>query len=292
MANVLGLHIPSHAPAISYQLIKDIPTDPKTSVKQYESYRQMLQLIYGPSSQARPLKNPATVLKQSLISLALMGEGNRHVAPNFEYAALFDRFQEILRIILPPEIGFQSIKISPPDVLLETASGNFALDAMSGGINAILGIAWQIHMYGADKPHCTVVIDEPENHLHPSMQRSLLPSLAKAFPSYKFVVATHSPFIVTSTPDASVYGLLYNAERRIYSQRIENAELSSTPDTVLRDILDVPTTLPIWVEDRIRDVIAKATGASPKEQAANIFIALQEMGLAEHISQFSQEPDN
>lgn len=286
-----GLHIPSHAPAISYQPIKEIPTDPRTSVKQYESYRQLLQLTYG-TTQNRPMKNPATVLKQSLISLALMGEGNSHVAPNYEYARLFDQFQEILRIVLPDNIGFNALQITPPDVMLETGSGRFALDAMSGGINAIVVIAWQILMYGADKDSCTVVMDEPENHLHPSMQRSLLPSLARAFPTYKFVVATHSPFIVTSSPDASVYGLVYDDERRIRSEHINYVDLSSTPDVILREILDVPTTLPIWVEEKIRQTIASTTGSSPKEQAAIIYGTLKQMGLADHLSQFNDGADN
>ncbi|WP_419836937.1 AAA family ATPase [Streptomyces brasiliscabiei] len=49
--------------------------------------------------------------------------------------------------------------------------------------------------------------DEPENHLHPSMQRTLVPTLLAAFPNVRFIVATHSPFVVTSTREAYVYAL-------------------------------------------------------------------------------------
>jgi predicted ATP-binding protein involved in virulence len=172
------------------------------------------------------------VLKQSLISLALFGFGNEVVRENREYKELFEGFQQILSIILPASIGFKSIEIRMPDVVLVTESGDFSLDAMSGGVSSLFGIAWQIHMYGADKGSCTVIIDEPENHLHPSMQRTLLPSLEKAFPNYRFIIATHSPFIVTSNQNANVFGLFHNQEKRIVSEHLEHADLASSPDRV------------------------------------------------------------
>jgi len=124
-----------------------------------------------------------------------------------------------------------------PDVVLITDSGDFSLDAMSGGVSSLFGIAWQIHMYGADKDSCTVIIDEPENHLHPSMQRTFLPKLERAFPKYRFIVATHSPFIVTSNPKANVFGLIHREEKQIFSEHLENSDLAASPNKVLRDIL-------------------------------------------------------
>jgi hypothetical protein len=51
-----------------------------------------------------------------------------------------------------------------------------------------------------------VLIDEPETHLHPKWQRTVLPSLAKAVtswnteyqPAVQFLVATHSPLVLAS----------------------------------------------------------------------------------------------
>lgn len=59
-----------------------------------------------------------------------------------------------------------------------------------------------------------VIVDEIENHLHPSMQRSILPNLVKAFPSAQFIVTTHSPFVVNSVIDSSVYALKYNDRKK------------------------------------------------------------------------------
>lgn len=52
-----------------------------------------------------------------------------------------------------------------------------------------------------------VLIDEPEIHLHIDMQKQVLPLLAKFFPNVQFLVATHSPFILSSMPNSVIYDL-------------------------------------------------------------------------------------
>jgi predicted ATPase len=280
---VVGLHIPSHRPAITFQNVDNLPVNPKTIQQHYQEFQQLLLSTYGSAN----VRNPGLVLKQSLISLALFGYGNEAVQGNEEYKELFLGFQEILKIVLPKTLGFEKLEVRMPDVVLITKTGDFPLSSMSGGVNSLFGIAWQIHMYGADKESCTVILDEPENHLHPSMQRSLLPDLAKAFPKYKFIVATHSPFIVTSNPEANVYGLVYNDSHRIVSQHLGKADLAGSPDKVLREILDVPTTLPIWVEDKISEILRKYEGQpDTEEKITQMFAELKSMGLNDALSVF------
>jgi len=128
-----GLHIPSHRPPISYQAISQIPTNPKTNQQLYSEFQQVLfQSISANKSQ-----NPGLILKQSLISLAVFGYGSDAVAPNLEYREIFESFQEKLRILLPPELGFKKIEVRMPDVVLITDSGDFSLVAMSGGVSSV-----------------------------------------------------------------------------------------------------------------------------------------------------------
>ena len=281
---VVGLHIPSHRPPAVYHAVGQIPTNPTTAQQQYQNFQQLLAQTYGPGT--NNIRNPGGIQKQSIISLALFGYGNQAVQANPEFRRIFEEFQGILMKVLPKELGFRRLEVRMPEVVLVTDSGEFSLDAMSGGINALFGIAWQIHMYGATADKCTVTIDEPENHLHPSMQRSLLPSLAEAFPRYRFIIATHSPFIVSSFPLASVYGLIFGDDNRVTSHRLELADLAGTPNRVLREILDVPSNLPIWVEKEIESVMGQHGEEDIKVRARMIMTKLKELGLTEALAEF------
>lgn len=248
-----GLHIPSHRPPFSYHRITNIPADPKTVQQQYQDYHNILLQLY----QSERSQNPGSTLKQSLIALALFGYGNEALLGNPDYQRTFEEFQEVLRLLLPKVLGFKKLEIRMPDIVLITDSGDFSLDAASGGIGAIVGIAWQIYMYGEDKSRFVVTFDEPEDHLHPSMQRELLPKLIDAFPNTQFIVATHSPFIATSSPLAKVYALAFNDENRVDSLLLDQADLSGTANETLREILGVPLSIPIWAEDRLKAITNK-----------------------------------
>jgi predicted ATP-binding protein involved in virulence len=51
---------------------------------------------------------------------------------------------------------------------------------------------------------CVVLIDEIELHLHPGLQRTILPRLQSVFPKAQFVVSTHSPQVLSSVHADSV----------------------------------------------------------------------------------------
>jgi predicted ATP-binding protein involved in virulence len=80
-----------------------------------------------------------------------------------------------------------------------------------------------------------VLIDEIELHLHPRWQWQILAALTKTFPGCQFIVATHSPQVMSSAPAGSVR--LIDAEHRVH-----NVERTSGKDTnsLLEDIFGVP----------------------------------------------------
>lgn len=289
MQQVVGLHIPSHRPPPSYHQLQNIPISPRTNQEHFQQYQSFLFQTYGEHSS----RNPAGVMKETLISLAVFGEGNQSVRGNPEYVRILAGFNDILTRLLPPGVGFERILVSTPDVLLQTKSGTFPLESMSGGLNALFSIAWQIYTHGHDKKDCTVLIDEPENHLHPSMQREFLPKLAEAFPSYKFVIATHSPFVVTSMQNSAVYALTYNHARKIISERLSSADLAGSPNKVLRDILDVPAIMPIWAAAKIDQVLSRySTAAFDRTTITKIRDELRAEGLSDALGDYlvQQEP--
>ncbi len=48
---------------------------------------------------------------------------------------------------------------------------------------------------------CIVLIDEIEQHLHPSWQKAIVKLLRTQFPNIQFITTTHSPLVATGTTD-------------------------------------------------------------------------------------------
>jgi ABC-type ATPase involved in cell division len=259
---VRGLHIPSHRPVYTYQQVGTIPTQPITRQQAFDNYRNQVQQRYmGQGS----MRNVNFVIKETLLSLATFGPGNEFVNSNNQATHLFTQFQEILRKVLPPKLGFERIRIEVPEVMLVTRSGNFPLDGVSGGVASIIDMAWQIFMFSEDRSRFVVTIDEPENHLHPELQQTILVGLLDAFPSVQFIIATHNPFIISSVPDSNVYVLDYNEDRAVESKFLDFVNKSGTANEILRDVLGLPFTMPIWAERRVESIIRRHAQVQPTE---------------------------
>jgi predicted ATP-binding protein involved in virulence len=119
----------------------------------------------------------------------------------------------------------------------------------------------------------TVIIDEAENHLHPALQRTLLPNLLRAFPTAMFIVSTHSPLIVGSVRDSAVYALRYNDNKKVVSERLDLQEKALSASEVLNDILGVTSSLPVWVEDELAKILREISELGVDE---NSFFRLRE----------------
>lgn len=259
---VAGVHITSHRILSRYQPVANIPT---TVINPYNAHHSYLNELRTRHDGGHSGFTPVYRLKEALISMATFGAGNAYVQPNPEMLGAYLGFIEVLRKVLPPSIGFLDISIRTPDVVFVTRSGEWPVDAASGGVMALIDIAWQIFTYAHGKSAFVVTIDEPENHLHPSMQRSLMGSLLEAFPNSQFIVATHSPFIVSSVEDAAVYVLQFgdaedsagelSESTRVTSVRLDTVNRAGNASEILREVLGVPATIPIWVEKGLADIV-------------------------------------
>ncbi len=261
---VNGLSINSHRPVQNYQPIGSIPTNAINAEQAYQTYsNELMERVNNGYTQFSPVYR----MKETLISMAMFGAGNQYVQKNESLEKLFLNFKKILSDLLPPSIGFVDISVRIPDVVLVTRSGEFMIDAASGGLMSLIDLAWQLFLYSQNRDEFTVLLDEPENHLHPSMQRSLLNRLTTAFPQAQFIVATHSPFMVSSVKDSIVHALRYaeevgsTVEHEFSASRVSSIELNldtraATANEILRDVLGVPVTLPQWAEEDLRNITA------------------------------------
>jgi AAA domain, putative AbiEii toxin, Type IV TA system len=260
------LFIPSHRPTFAYQQVSQIPTTPPTREQMLNQYLgEFRSRYYGGGNVSSSYR-----LKEALIALAVFGEGNTVVQPNPEALDIYQGFVRTLREVLPPALGFRDLSIRMPEIVMLTDSGDFSFDAVSGGVAAIIDLAFQIYMRSYQDDHFVVIIDEPENHLHPELQRSLLPGFLDAFPGIQFIVATHNPFMVGPVPDSNVYVLRHDSvemsdaliqegipRRRVVSTLLENVDKAGTSDDILRDVLGVPATKALWVERSIQQILAR-----------------------------------
>lgn len=254
---ISGVFISSHRNHFVYKNVSHIPTKALLRKDIFSSYkdfsiRKDLDIYYNPTE-----VSPTLLIKEALISLATFGYGNKAVKSNQEAINLFEGYQEILKKVLPPSIGFESLKIEVPEVILETKSGKFSLDAVSGGIASIIELTWQIYMYDDPKNNFVVLMDEPENHLHPELQRTLLPNLIKSFPNVQFIVATHNPFVISSVNKSQVYILNYNDNNKVISNKLDQINKTGTANDILRDVLGIQSTIPIWADNKLQEIIKK-----------------------------------
>jgi AAA domain, putative AbiEii toxin, Type IV TA system len=73
-----------------------------------------------------------------------------------------------------------------------------------------------------------VLIDEPELHLHLDLQYQIMPLLTELFPKIQFIVATHSPAVISSIRNATVYDL---SKREYAPSYIAGESFSSLMET-------------------------------------------------------------
>ncbi|TRZ58742.1 hypothetical protein DZA28_01750 [Pseudomonas alloputida] len=111
--------------------------------------------------------------------------------------------------------GYWSLNLSKdelsnwPAIFLKKGNNEYPLErASSGEIQLITTLAF-IASYITERT--AILIDEPENSLHPRWQRSYVSRLFDLFHSSepKVIVATHSPIIVTTAPNCGVSWQMY-----------------------------------------------------------------------------------
>ena len=251
-----GVIILSHRNVFKYQSIPSISTK---KISRRQAYDQVNQLAKQDTLQENPYHQRSVNyhIKETLLSWAIGGSGNKYIEPDAEAMEWYDGFEKVLKIIMPKHIGFEKLSIRNYEIVLSTQSGDFMLDAVSGGIAALIDLAWQIYNLASVEEELVVLIDEVENHLHATMQRSVLPDFLKAFPHVQFVVSTHSPLIVASVKDSNVYAFRYNDERRVFSEKLDLVNKARNANEILNEVLGVPFTMPIWAEDALNRIVAK-----------------------------------
>ena len=279
-----GVYITSNRPCFPYRAVKTVPTSIATREQIFKKYNEFNKtFVFDTYRNANDISATA-LIKETLASLAIFGYGNQSVLPNESARQLFEGYVEILKKVLPPKLGFKNISVVVPEVIICTETGDFPIDAISGGISSIIDLTWQLYMFEDTSRPFVAIIDEPENHLHPELQRTLLSNLIEVFPHVQFIIATHNPLMITSEKDSFVYVLNYNEQKKVYSTQLDYVNRAGTSNAILREVLGVDSSMPIWVEQALENIISKYSQIKlSADMLANLRVELSDIGLAEYI---------
>ncbi len=92
---------------------------------------------------------------------------------------------------------------------------------------------------GWQKRRAILLIDEIENHLHPTWQRRVIPALLDHFPGLQIFATTHSPFVVAGLKKGQVH-LLNRDENGVVSTTTNQQDIIGwTADEILRVYMGV-----------------------------------------------------
>ena len=282
--NIKCFFIPSHGSVFRYQRLENIPASKKKVSAAFDEVSHSIRDRYQGSGGAPQ----SFLMKNTLIGWAIQGfgvqDGSKPIMhKDEERINYYKGFKNILKKVLPKSLGFEEFEIRDMEIVFVCNQGKdeFVFEMASGGISAIIDIVWQIYMYSIkENEDFTVLIDEVENHLHPTMQRHILPDLLEAFPQARFIVATRNPLVVNSVRDSSIYALRYNDKNKVESERLEFNKRAKTASEILDEVLGVSFTMPIWVEDTLSSIVERyAHKAMNESDFLQMRSELSEVGL-------------
>ncbi|MDX2284435.1 MAG: AAA family ATPase [Bacteroidia bacterium] len=126
----------------------------------------------------------------------------------------FAQFEDSLRDLMDePGLKLEFDRKNFTFRIVQPGRKPYSLNQLSDGYSAVLSIVTELMMRMAQPApevydaQGIVLIDEIETHLHIALQKKILPFLTRFFPHIQFIVSTHSPFVLTSLPNAVVYDL-------------------------------------------------------------------------------------
>ena len=127
----------------------------------------------------------------------------------------FEDFEGMLRQIYQDDNLSLEFNYRDYSFKICTEGKKFKFTEVSDGFAAVLDIVADLILKMQDDNSLTrsyqkegiVLIDEIETHLHLALQKVIMPLLTKVFPNIQFIITTHSPFVLSSMPNAVAYDL-------------------------------------------------------------------------------------
>jgi hypothetical protein len=174
------------------------------------------------------------------------------------YERALRKFREALKSVYGGEITLDVVldSFSPqPSLKFKGRSLNFS--QLPDGVRSTVGwiadfmmrqdrVDWDPALKG--KRPGFLLLDEPDMYLHPKWQRTLLPALRKALPEIQIIVASHSPFIISSCQGARIHILDVDEHGNATARPPMDAPIGKSVMATLTDIFGIRSEFDVETE--------------------------------------------
>ena len=185
--------------------------------------------------------------RTSLLSPELTLRRLRDSIGTKKYEATMERIKQSLELGAEDEIQLPKgggIQLSGP-----TIGRNIPLEAWADGYR--LTFTWLIDLYGwamqvksidnEGHVHGVVLIDEIEQHLHPSMQAGILPRLREILPYVQIFATTHSPLVALGISPQNLVALRREGGKLVKESTVPDISGYSAEDMLVEErLFDTP----------------------------------------------------
>lgn len=133
-------------------------------------------------------------------------ETRRRKSPRDDYGDLAQVFEDVTgkRLLRPVPVGYDGTRIE-----VELRDGNrHDLGGLSSGESGFLGLLCLLYWSAGDGG--VLLLDEPELHLHPTLQTALLRTIGRLAPRAQTIIVTHAVKLVASARPAQVYQIMHH----------------------------------------------------------------------------------
>lgn len=136
-------------------------------------------------------------------------------------------FPNIKNISIDNNAGIPEIRVWLPQT--KRLDLTVSLNECGTGIGQVMAILYVIIQSENSK---VIIIDEPNSFLHPSASRKLM-EIIKQYNQHQYIIATHSPELITSAEADNILLLALNEEGQTQIKRIDKAEREEMQEVLL-----------------------------------------------------------
>ena len=192
----------------------------------YQATREIKGVLKEPKSPTKPNYKRKGKIKDTTTSQFLnflsdlkiqeaLARNEQQIKDANEIGEWFREFEQLLQEIFQNNNLKLEFNYRDYSFLICIDEKKFKFTEVSDGFSAILDIVADLILKMQEdgmlsrnyQKEGVVLIDEIETHLHLGLQKIVMPFLTKTFPNIQFIVTTHSPFVLSSMPNAVAYDL-------------------------------------------------------------------------------------